>query len=133
MTREILARLVRWTKVKFRLATSESEPVFFHEREMWWGSIGANVGFEQDGKNDDFERPLLVIKKFNKHLLWVLPTTSKYHKDEFHFETQYTGMKSWVILSQIRTISSRRLQRKIRRLPKKEFEEVKARVRKFLL
>src|SRR6266566_1019469 len=31
----------------------QREPrVFFHEREIWFCHLGANVGFEQDGKGD---------------------------------------------------------------------------------
>ncbi len=32
---------------------------------MIWCSIGINVGDEEDGKNELYERPVLVIKKFN--------------------------------------------------------------------
>jgi hypothetical protein len=33
-------------------------------------SIGENIGFEQNGKNDMFERPVLVLQNFeHKHLL----------------------------------------------------------------
>lgn len=41
---------------------SEGE-ILFYEREIWWCSLGVNIGFEQDGTNDLFERPVLVIKK----------------------------------------------------------------------
>ena len=50
--------------------------ITFHEREIWWCSLGLNIGFEQDGKNYLYERPVLVIRKFNKHTLWILPLTS---------------------------------------------------------
>ena len=35
----------------------------FHEREIWWCSIGVTLGDEQDGKNDLFERPVFSNKK----------------------------------------------------------------------
>lgn len=39
---------------------------YVHAREIWWCSIGINVGDEEDGKNSMFERPVLIIKKFNQ-------------------------------------------------------------------
>ena len=36
------------------------------KREIWWLSIGLNVGVEEDGKNNNFEQPILVMKVFNK-------------------------------------------------------------------
>ena len=51
--------------------------VYFKDREVWWVSIGINIGFEIDGKNHDFERPVLIIKKINKNQFWGLPLTSK--------------------------------------------------------
>src|SRR5579864_8524776 len=33
---------------------------FFHERELWWCALGANMGVEADGKHDLFERPVLI-------------------------------------------------------------------------
>ena len=38
---------------------------FFYPREVWWCSAGLNIGVESNGKNKNFERPMLIIKKFN--------------------------------------------------------------------
>ena len=39
---------------------------FVHAREVWWCSLGLNVGTEQDGKHTAFERPVLILRKFNR-------------------------------------------------------------------
>jgi mRNA interferase MazF len=44
------------------------ENLFFYDREVWWCSVGINVGIEADGKNSNFERPILVLKKFNSNI-----------------------------------------------------------------
>jgi hypothetical protein len=36
---------------------------FYHKREIWWCSLGVNVGFEQDGTGTNYDRPVLVICK----------------------------------------------------------------------
>ena len=38
---------------------------YFHEREVWWCSLGMNVGFEQDGKGLQYMRPVLILKGFS--------------------------------------------------------------------
>lgn len=134
MTREILYRFVVWAKLKYRIHVSEpEEPVYFYEREIWWCALGANIGYEQDGKHDNFERPVLVLKKFNEHMMWVLPLTSRDKTgNRFYQQTEYAGEKYFVILSQIRTISSKRLLRKIRTMRENEFREVRQKVKNFI-
>ena len=58
----------KWHSEKEKLHARSNAP-FFHEREIWWCSLGLNVGFEQDGKNDNFERPVLVLRRFNRDVL----------------------------------------------------------------
>ena len=99
-----------------------TDHVFFSEREIWWGSLGLNIGFEQDGKNDDFERPLLIIKKFNRDIILVVPLTSAIKKNKFHHRLKSSG--SFVILSQIRLISTRRLLRRVEKITDPEFREI---------
>ena len=129
MTREILIRFAQWTKVKFRLHTAEDRSVYFREREIWWCSLGANIGYEQDGKNDRFERPVLVLRKFNEHVLWAVPLTSSVKEGKYYIKTVYRGCPYSIIISQLRLVSSKRLTRKIRVLPRTEFEQVRASIR----
>lgn len=127
----VLRKFVTWIKLKVKLHIADIN-FYFHEREIWWASLGANVGYEQDGKNKKFERPVLIVKKFNSHLLWVLPLTSTVKEHKYYFRTMYENREYCIILSQIRTISSKRLLRKIRTLPVDEFEGVKEKIRAIL-
>lgn len=36
----------------------KSEAAFYHEREVWWCSLGVNVGYEQDGSDIEYSRPV---------------------------------------------------------------------------
>ena len=71
-----------WNKEKKNLENIGHDTLAFHEREIWWCSIGFNLGDEQDGKNELFERPILVLKKFNNKIAWVLPMAPN-QKTEF--------------------------------------------------
>ena len=97
---------------------------FFHEREVWWCAIGANVGVEADGKHDSFERPVLVVRKFNKDMFWGVPFTSRARAGEYFVKTAHDRGISWAALSQLRTWSSKRLLRKIGKISEHDFTAV---------
>ncbi|MBI2050103.1 MAG: type II toxin-antitoxin system PemK/MazF family toxin [Candidatus Staskawiczbacteria bacterium] len=122
----------KWNELKKKLNIRDEE-ILFHEREIWWCSIGLNIGFEEDGKNKLFERPILVIKKFNKYVLWVLPLTRSKKSGGYYYRiTQGDEDDSVIILSQLRLISSKRLLRKMRMIKKSEFKEITEKVKEFL-
>ncbi len=114
----------KWHKLK-DVINSSSRIIRFRTKEIWWCSIGANIGFEQDGKNENFERPALVFKKFNNDVLWILPLTSSNKTGKYYYQFEYNNKKYSVILSQVRVISAKRLLRRIRTMPKKDFKMVR--------
>ena len=77
-----------------------SKKLYFHEREIWWCSVGVNIGVEMDGKNHDFERPILIVKKFNGMMFWGVPLTSKPKKHPYSFEIKHRKGVSFANLSQ---------------------------------
>ncbi len=128
---EDLQRFVEWTKFKIKLHKSK-KLIYFREREIWWISFGINIGYEEDGKHDSFERPGLIIKKFNKDMLWVVPLTTKSKTGKYYYQFEYEGKKYSVILSQLRLVSDKRLLRKIRKLEIDHFAEINKQIKKFL-
>jgi len=112
-----------WNKLKKELQIGDNR-LFFHEREIWWCSIGVNLGFEQDGRSDTFERPILVVRKFNQDIFLGLPLTSALKEGPYYQKVSYEGRDYCIVLSQIRLFDRKRLQRKIRILPKNEFEKI---------
>lgn len=101
---------------------------FFHEREVWFASLGANIGFEQDGKGKDFLRPVVVVKKFNAHTFWGMPLTSKLKLGKFYFALDHGGRKSIANLSQLRLMDAKRLKYRAGSVPESEFIELKKRI-----
>ena len=112
-----------WNEQKKNIHARKAD-VMFHEREVWWCSLGVNVGFEQDGGEKFFERPVLVIKKFNRDVLWVLPLTRSQKRNLYYVPVTVGDENSAVILSQLRLISSKRLQRYMHKLPQGQFREI---------
>lgn len=118
-----------WNIIKKRIDLKNSAAaVFFYEREVWWCSVGINVGVESDGKHTHFERPVLIIRKFNGHMLWMVPLTSRQHDGVHFYRISHDRGASFACLSQLKTISSKRLLRKIGMIAENEFEEVCERV-----
>ena len=88
----------------------KNKRIYFHEREIWWCSIGVNVGFEQDGKGKDFARPVLIFKKFNKEIFWALPLSTIIKSNKFYYPLNLgDNINRCVILSQIRLLDGKRL------------------------
>lgn len=113
----------QWNELKKNLQ-QQHQRVFFHEREIWWCSLGINLGSEQDGRNDTFERPVLVVKKFNQDIFLGLPLTTASKEGKYYYGTTHEDRQYSVVLSQMRLLDKKRLQRKIRVLPEEEFEEI---------
>jgi mRNA interferase MazF len=67
----------------------EHKARLFREQEVWRCSLGENIGFEQDGKNSFFERPVLILRKFNKELFWGVPMTSKKKEGVFYYSFSF--------------------------------------------
>lgn len=114
---------VAWYKRKAELET-EQRTGLFARQEIWWCALGANIGDEEDGKNDDFERPVLILRKYNKRLFLGLPMTSKLHEGKFYVQLDVKDVQRSVMLSQGRTLSAYRLLRKIYKVNDNDFARI---------
>ena len=110
----------KWNDSKKELDSLEID-FFVHPREIWWCSLGLNIGAETDGKNENFERPVIVMKVYNRESMVVLPLTTKEKNNRFHFKIQTEERIVWAKLTQVRVISHKRLLRKVDVLDKKTF------------
>jgi len=121
----------KWMGQKTEIHNEKIRP-FFHEREVWFSSLGENIGFEQDGGGEKFMRPVLVLRKFNNEVVWVLPLTRTDKTGKYYFrvslitdEDNAGDRPSVVILSQIRLVDAKRLQYKIGDVKEEEFVKIK--------
>lgn len=116
-----------WNEKKKLL--NNSDVSFYHERDVWWCSLGINVGFEQDGKGEDFSRPVLVIKGFSKNVLLCIPLTTKLKEGKYYHDISLGDeIKRKVILSQIRLIDSKRFEEKICTIDEIQFNAIKQKI-----
>lgn len=114
-----------WNKKKQEIDHKPEAP-FYHEREIWWCSLGVNVGFEQDGTGKNYDRPVLVIKGFNPQVFFGVALTGKKRQNKYHLPIgEVEGREASAILSQVRLIDTKRLIRKASTLDEDTFEAVK--------
>lgn len=103
-----------WNKRKKNISSQKpKDSLYVKEREVWWISVGVNVGSEIDGKNELFERPVLIFRKVGREQFYGLPLTSKDKKGPFYRSVHYGNSTGNVCLSQLKVFSAKRLIRKI--------------------
>lgn len=123
----------KWHEKKITLHEKNTSQVFFREREIWWCALGANIGFEQDGKGELFRRPILVLKKFNQHVFLALPLTTKDKQGKYYIDCDVgDSIARKVIISQIRLVDSKRLLDKMVTLREDEFMKIRKTVKDML-
>jgi len=98
---------------------------FYKERDIWWCTLGLNIGSEQDGKDRDFQRPVLIIKSFGHRICLIVPLTTSQKINKLRFPLGIIeGKNSKALLSQIRVIDTKRLTNKMTALDKCIFVEL---------
>ena len=117
-----------WGARKKAIHAQSHGPNFYHTREVWWCSIGINIGVEMDGKHASHSRPVLVLRRFNKHMFWGIPFTTATREGYSYFRVAHIGGPSWAILNQLRIFSSKRLLRRIDTITVDQFDEIRVRV-----
>jgi mRNA interferase MazF len=112
-----------WNDLKKQISKSEKN-IYCKTRDIWWCSVGMNIGSEINGKNHNFDRPVIILKVYNSTMILVAPITSRQRVDKYHFRIILNGEVSYIALSQIRVISSKRLIRKIIKISTELFKDI---------
>jgi len=102
-------------------------------REIWWCSLGVNIGFEQDGTGKDHERPVLILKGFSKQVCLAVPLTTSTKKNPYHVSVgKVDGKDAFVIISQLRLIDTKRLVNKVGFIESALFDKIRKAVKDML-
>ncbi|MBP9751301.1 MAG: type II toxin-antitoxin system PemK/MazF family toxin [Candidatus Moranbacteria bacterium] len=102
-----------------------SRKLLFKEGEIWWCSIGVNVGEEVYGKGEYFRRPVVILRKLSGNTCIVMPTTTRERSGSWYHHLNIRNKDRWVMMNQIRLISANRLWVRESTLSREEFEELK--------
>lgn len=117
-----------WTIHK-KKTDSANKKAFFKEKEVWWCSIGINVGDEENGKGITFSRPVLVFKKFNRNIFLGIPFSTILKENKFYHKLHFKGIEQCVLLSQLRLFDAKRFDKKMGEISSNEFDAIKEKLR----
>ncbi len=113
----------KWSIKKQKLDERIHIP-FVNERDVFWCSIGINIGDEENGKNELFSRPVLVLKKFNKNLFWGIPMSTKNKDNKYYIVVNFNNNISSIMISHLRLFDNKRLIKRIGILHKLEYNKI---------
>lgn len=113
-----------WNEKKIKIDSCKS---YGHPkvRDIWWCSVGLNIGTEIYGKGEDFARPVLVIHAEAGDSFIGIPLTSKIRNGKYCRVVHVNeGKLSTALIYQMRNFDKRRLKRKIGRISEEEYKGV---------
>ncbi len=101
-------------------------PPLVNEGDIWWTSMGENIGWEINGKSKDFTRPVIIYKKLAHGFYFVIPATTKVKTGSWYIPYRHQSINAAACLHQARSIDFRRLHSKLGRLDDSDFSKIKA-------
>lgn len=132
MTMSYIKDFLGWHNLKIRLDGDNNLPTF-KEREVWWCSIGVNIGHEIDGKTPGkYNRPVLILKKFNQNLFWGVPLTTQVKINRYYIPIDFKGKNQCAMITHLRLYDSKRITHMVGNLPEPDFEKIKQAVKNLL-
>lgn len=109
-----------WHKVKTEIQTKQSSATF-QKRDIWWCRLGVNVGDEEDGKGANFNRPVLVVRKFNKRIFWGLPLTTQIKENPNYHKINFKNKIQCVMLTQLKLLDNKHLMTHMGKITMEQF------------
>ena len=113
-----------WNTQKKRIEQNAKQQIF-NTGQVWWCSVGINIGREEDGKNALFERPVLIFRKFGPETFLGLPLSTSYKTGLFYADFNLNNRISSVLLSQARILSQYRLLRNMGRASATDMKRIR--------
>lgn len=121
----------QWNLQKKKAHNAQQRPMF-NEREVWWCSLGANVGDEEDGKGHSFTRPVLVLRKFNRRVFIGIPLSRQLKDTPFYYRIHFKGGSQSLMLSQLRLLDAKRLRDRLGEISSYEMTEIIEKTKKLI-
>ena len=123
-----LKQFDEWNEIK-KNTHLRNNIVGYKEREIFWIKLGKNIGSEEFGKGNSFQRPVIIIKKLTKDLFFGVPLTSKLKNGSYFYTFEYKDKKgemhkNTAMMLQLRAFDRKRLMGRIGTISKKDFENI---------
>lgn len=118
----------RWNSVKKNTEKSNIK-LGIRPIDIFWAKIGQNIGSEEYGKNKNFSRPVIVIRKLTSDLFIGIPIISTIKDNDYFHSFEYNNrvngiVKNSAMILQVRTYSIKRLMNKAGVINKDDFIKI---------
>lgn len=120
-----MKQFLQWIGLKERLHTINHKPPLVSQGDIWWVSIGENVGSEVNGKSKLFSRPVIIFKKLAHGFYFVIPTTTQIREGTWYVKFRQQEREMVACLHQARVIDYRRLSTKLGTLDDEDYSRTK--------
>jgi mRNA-degrading endonuclease toxin of MazEF toxin-antitoxin module len=121
----------KWSEQKKKFENTTSG-FLFSTGEIWWCSVGLNVGVESCGKGEKYQRPVLVLKKLSRSSFIGIPLSTQKKEGTWFEEITILNEIRYALLYQIRLFSTSRFQRRLTTLDVKDFKKIKEKLEALL-
>jgi len=117
-------RFDKWS-VKKQQIQENKQILKFRERDIFFMSIGQNIGYETYGKGFEYLRPVLIIRKFNNRTFFGIPLSSKIKEGKYYFKIEFKDRINIALLSQAKVFDIKRAKYFLAELNEHKFLELK--------
>ena len=121
----------KWNNKK-KAIENKKDNYLFKTGDIWWCSIGINIQTESCGKGEDYQRPVLVLKKLSGTSFIGIPLSTQEKIGTWFTDISIHGEKRYALLYQIRMFSSNRFQRRLATLDEADIDRVKEKLEALL-
>ncbi len=124
----MIKHFIDWIITKIIIDKTQRKDLIINEYQVFWCSLGENVGDEENGKGYIFRRPVLIFKKFNNNLFWGIPMSTKNKDNKYYVKVLLKGIEQSAMISQLRVLDSKRLDQYIGYVSKADFIKIQNRI-----
>jgi len=125
----------KWNEIK-KETQKDKKIRLYKERDIFFIKMGQNIGYEQNGKGENFVRPIVILKRITKDMFIGVPLSSQIKVGSwfyaFEFTTKDKISQNIAIIPQLKMYSTQRLLNKIGVMNKVNFDELKKEIKRFL-
>lgn len=125
----MLKSFIDWIYAKIRIDEKERKINSIKEGEVYWCSLGKNIGDEENGKGYDFRRPVLIFKKFNNNIFWGVPMSTKNKESKYYVRVLLKDVEQSAMISQLRILDTKRLDLYIGYISKSDFIKIQTSIK----
>lgn len=125
-----------WNEVK-KKTEQNNRTLGIKQREIFWVKIGQNLGSEEYGKDKDFVRPVVIIRKLTHDLFIGVPLTTTIKDSDYFHSFEYINntrgsVQNTAMILQIRAMSIKRILSRIGMVNKNDFNEIVRKAQKLI-